>query len=227
MDDPKSPRGKLVTIILGAVGLATAGAGWYLDICLKDQRETLRAVRETWPAVRETSQKYVDDRIALYDESGFFYRKMIDDSPTPEWIAGRQQELISALEKTENSCNAAKNARYDFDRKLGAVSQAFYVEHPNLAHIDYVEQMCGKASQAAARLRIVDPIKLAGTAPQIKTPLYERALVVLQEDRRIVDTTREAERDHNRSVEEFFGQIDNRSVWTNIWSCVRATFGSK
>jgi hypothetical protein len=213
-------------LIITIVGIFLAVSGWYLDICLKEQKETVRATKETWSLARETSQKYIDDRIALYEEFGLFYRRLIDDSPTPEWIGEQNKELISGLEKVENSCNTAKNARYDFDRKLGLLSQAFSVQHPELSYMGFVEQMCGKSSQAAARLRAVNPVNLAKTPREIKADAYGRSLEVLAADRRIVEASREAERDHNQRVENFINQIESRSVWVNIWSCVKSTKGS-
>jgi hypothetical protein len=58
--DKESGWGKWLIITI--VGIFVAASGWYLDICLKEQKETVRATKETWSLARETSQKYIDDR---------------------------------------------------------------------------------------------------------------------------------------------------------------------
>lgn len=206
------------------VGTALVGAvGWYLATCLGEQREARRNVRQAWSAVRTTSQKYMDSRAAAYDHMSLFFLRLAREQPPAEWIEGRQRELIAMLDAAEVDCNATKLARYDFERQLRYTCRRLAVKVPELSNTTLTEQMCGAHARAAARLRLVDPVELSKTTDRSK---FEAARDTIGENLRVVTSTREAEHDHDRRVDEFLREAEGRSFWRDIWACVKTTAGS-
>jgi hypothetical protein len=214
-------------IVTGVLGLVIGTVGWYLKDCLAEQKTALRETRDAWVSVRETSQRYIDERVALNEQLALFYRRQLQDNPNVEWIDARKKELITLTEADESACNAAKNARYDFAGKLQRTCHNLAVSCPTeLAPMAFIEKMCGTALQAAARLRAANSVNLAKTPYQLRVGPYGQALAVIAQENQIFDATRIAERDHNQRVEEFLNPLEKHGLWSHAWSCVKAATGS-
>lgn len=213
---------------LGLVTLVLGIAGWYLREGLTEQKTALQETRQAWVSVRETDQKYIDDRVALNEQLRLFYQRQLRDNADAEWIEARQKELIAATERDDNACNASKDAKYSFEHKLRNLCRSFALQQcpTELAPMVAIEQMCGAASQAAGRLRYVKAVNIAKSPIEIRIGPYSRALAVIAEEDRILEDTRTAEREHNQRVEEFLSPIENQSIWARVWNCIRTTGGS-
>ena len=214
--------GRIWGVIGAAVLLVVGAIGWHLRGCVTDQKAGVSEVGKCWLKVRTTTQKYYDEQSAFHDEADWFMDNIGKRKPTAASIEKDKRHLVSSVKTLDHDCNDVRSARYEFLRSWSNMENMFLVKHTNWGDIS---GLCAGWLPLAQELMAIDAKELA-SSDKARQDFYSTKPQI-EDFSRNLQRNREAERRQASDIEGVFGNISNRSMFSNSWICMKIAFGSK